>query len=148
MALKTNMSRGEIARHTGCNIETVRYYERIGLLADPPRTDGGHRVYDTEHVKRLAFILRGRALGFSIEELREFLGLVDGGAVTCAEVKSRTLDHLANVRHKLSDLKRLEKVLKDISNQREGNESPDYPIIDALYDDSSSATSRQRQTMP
>jgi MerR family mercuric resistance operon transcriptional regulator len=74
--------------------------------------------------------------------------LVDGGAVTCAEVKSRTLDHLDNVRHKLSDLKRLEKVLKDISNQCEGDESPDCPIIDALYDDSSRAPSRQRQTSP
>jgi len=130
-----SMTRGEVARHAGCNIETVRYYEKIGLLFDPPRTDGGHRIYGTEHAKRLAFILRGRALGFSIEELRGFLDLVDGGAVTCAEVKSRTLQHLVDVQHKLSDLKRLEKVLKNISNQCDGDESPDCPIIDALYDE-------------
>jgi MerR family mercuric resistance operon transcriptional regulator len=92
------------------------------------------RIYGTEHTKRLAFILRGRALGFSIKELREFLDLLDGSAVTCAEVKTRTLNHLADVRGKLSDLKRLEKVLKDISNQCEGDESPECPIIDALYD--------------
>ena len=111
-AMTTAMTRGEIARHAGCNIETVRYYEKIGLMSDPPRTAGGHRIYGTEHAKRLAFILRGRALGFSIEELRGFLDLVDGGAVTCAEVKSRTLQHLDDVQSKLSDLKRLEKCSK------------------------------------
>ena len=135
MTLKTTMTRGEIARHAGCNIETVRYYEKIGLLFDPPRTDSGHRIYGTDHVKRLAFIIRGRALGFGIEELRGFLDLVDGGAVTCAEVKSRTLEHLTDVQNKLSDLKRLEKVLKDISNRCDGDESPDCPIIDAIYDE-------------
>ena len=132
--MKTAMTRGGIARRTGCNIETVRYYERIGLLPDPPRSDGGHRLYGTGHVKRLTFILRGRALGFGIEELRGLLGLVDGGAVTCAEVKTRTLAHLETVRRKLSDLGRLETVLEDISERCEGDESPDCPIIDALYD--------------
>lgn len=132
--MSSEISRGQIARQADCNIETVRYYEKIGLLPDPPRTHGGHRIYGTEHVKRLAFILRGRALGFSIDELRGFLDLVDGGAITCSEVKSRTLDHLAAVREKLANLKRLEKVLKKIANQCDGGESPDCPIIEALYD--------------
>ena len=135
-----SMSRGEITRRAGCNIETVRYYEKIGLMPDPPRTAGGHRIYGTEHTKRLAFILRGRTLGFSIKELRGFLDLVDGSAVTCAEVKTRTLNHLVDVRGKLSDLKRLERVLKDISNHCEGDESPECPIIDALYDETIATT--------
>lgn len=132
--MSLEMTRGEIARHAGCNIETVRYYEKIGLLPDPPRTHGGHRIYGTEHIKRLAFILRGRTLGFSIDELRGFLDLVDGGAVTCSEIKSRTLDHLTAVREKLANLRRLEKVLKQIADQCDGGESPDCPIIEAIYD--------------
>ena len=94
-------------------------------MSDPPRTADGHLICDTEHTKRHAFILRGRALGFSIKELRGFLDLVDGSAVTYAEVKTRSLDHLPDVRGKLSELKRLERVLKDISNQCEGDESPE-----------------------
>ncbi|MEQ8193865.1 MAG: helix-turn-helix domain-containing protein [Rhodospirillales bacterium] len=147
-AIKTAMTRGAIARRTGCNIETVRYYEHIGLMPEPPRSDGGHRLYGTGHVKRLTFILRGRALGFGIEELRGLLALVDGGAVTCAEVKARTSRHLETVRRKLSDLERLEAVLENISERCEGDESPECPIIDALYDPASLPIRREERKTP
>ena len=77
---------GQLAERTSVNLETIRYYERIGLMPAPPRTEGGHRVYDRNHLKRLGLIRRSRELGFSIEEIRALLRLVDGGDYTCAEV--------------------------------------------------------------
>jgi len=68
---------GTLSKWTGCNVETIRYYERTGLLPVPGRSRGGYRLHDTEHLKRLAFIRRARALGFSIEEVRRLLDLAD-----------------------------------------------------------------------
>lgn len=71
---------GALSRKTGCHIETIRYYERIGLLRKPLRSEGGHRLYDTEQIKRLVFILRSRKLGFSLDEIRTLFRLVDANA--------------------------------------------------------------------
>lgn len=125
---------GALSEKTGCNIETIRYYEREGLLPDPPRTDGGHRMYGEEHLKRLTFIRRSRELGFTLEEVRGLLKMVDGGHYTCAEVKSLTLEHLKDVRGKLADLKKLEKALKHLADQCTGDEAPDCPIVEALFE--------------
>lgn len=126
------MTRGELARATGANAETVRFYEKIGLLPAPPRSPGGHRIYDREHVRRLTFILRGRGLGFSIEEVRGLLDLVDTGAVTCEQVRAMTLRHLADVRQKIADLTRLERVLAETAAQCTGDAAPNCPVIDAI----------------
>jgi MerR family mercuric resistance operon transcriptional regulator len=126
------IKRGELARHAGCNIETIRYYEKIGLLVEPDRTAGGHRLYAAPDQARLGFILRGRELGFSIDELRGLLNLVDGGTQTCAEVKMRTERHLADVRAKLADLRRIEKVLAQTASQCSGDQVPECPVLDAL----------------
>lgn len=125
---------GALSEQTGCNIETIRYYEREGLLPNPPRTEGGHRVYDEEHLKRLTFIRRSRELGFTLEEVRGLLRMVDGEHDTCAQVKSLTLDHLEDVRGKLADLKKLEKVLKQLAGRCTGDETPDCPIVEALFE--------------
>ena len=125
---------GALSEQTGCNIETIRYYEREGLLPNPPRTEGGHRVYDQEHLKRLTFIRRSRELGFTLEEVRGLLRMVDGEHYTCAQVKSLTLDHLEDVRGKLADLKKLEKVLKQLAGRCTGDETPDCPIVEALFE--------------
>lgn len=101
--LAKGLKRAELARRTGCNLETIRYYEKIGLMPEPPRTASGYRIYDENHVARLRFILRGRKLGFSIEELRGLLSLVDRGTQTCAEVQAVTERHLADVRAKIAD---------------------------------------------
>jgi MerR family mercuric resistance operon transcriptional regulator len=124
---------GVLSKNTGCHIETIRYYERIGLLPAPPRSAGGHRLYGEAHLKRLTFVRRGRELGFTLDDIRGLLGLVDGGEYTCAEVKALTLDHLGEVRRKLADLRRLEKVLKDMAAQCDGGAVPDCPVIDALF---------------
>ena len=126
------LQRAELARRTGCNLETIRYYEKIRMLPEPPRTASGYRVYDDTHTARLRFILRGRELGFSIEELRGLMSLVDRGTQTCAEVKALTERHLADVRKKIADLKRIEKVLAATAAQCSGEQVPECPVLDAL----------------
>ena len=126
------LKRAELARRTGCNLETIRYYEKIGMMPEPPRTLSGYRVYGETHVARLRFILRGRELGFSIEELRGLLCLVDRGTQTCAEVKALTEHHLADIRAKIADLRRIEKVLATTAAQCSGEQVPECPMLDAL----------------
>ena len=124
---------GSLSKGTGCKIETIRYYERIGLLPKPPRSQGGHRLYEEEHLKRLTFIRRSRELGFTLHEVRGLLRLVDGGEYSCAEVKALTLDHVAEVRRKLADLRKVKRVLEEMAAECDGGEVPECPIIDALY---------------
>ncbi|WP_281300490.1 MULTISPECIES: helix-turn-helix domain-containing protein [unclassified Iodidimonas] len=132
MEHKKGMLRAQLARKTGCHLETIRYYEKSGMLPDPPRTAAGYRVYEDRHVARLSFILRARELGFSIEEIRGLLDLVDGGDQTCADVMARTEHHLADVRAKIADLQRMEQILGDALARCSGDEVPDCPILDAL----------------
>ena len=125
---------GALSAETGVKIETIRYYEREGLLPHPPRTAGGHRSFSEDHLKRLTFIRRSRELGFSLAEIRVLLALVDGGSYTCGEIKALTLEHAESVRTKISDLRRIKRILLDISSQCEGGAVPECPIIDALLD--------------
>lgn len=137
---RTSLSIGALSRNTDCNIETIRYYERIGMLPEPPRTAGGHRVYSEDHLKRLAFIRRSRELGFNLEDVRGLLCLVDSGHYTCAEIKRMTLAQLGSVQSKLADLQRLERVLKQMASQCPGGEGPDCPVIETLFGDINKAT--------
>ena len=140
MDTATHFGIGALSKKAELKIETIRYYERESLLPNPPRTSGGHRSYDEGHLKRLTFIRRSRELGFSMAEVRILLALVDGGSYTCGEVRALTIDHADNVRRKIADLRRMEKMLLDISSQCEGGSIPECPIIDALLDlDESSA---------
>lgn len=128
----SGLTRGELAQATGCNIETIRYYEKTGLLPDPPRTDAGYRIYTRALVARLRFILRARELGFSMDDIRGFLGLDDGAAPSCAEVKLRTERHLADVRAKIADLTRIEAVLAETAAKCSGARVPDCPVLQSL----------------
>jgi len=135
MAIKEKtLSIGLLSTQTNCKIETIRYYEKIGIFPKPPRTEGGHRVYSENHLKRLVFIRRSRELGFSLEDIRALLKLIDGGAYTCQQVETITLHHKENIHKKILDLKKLEKILTKISSQCEGGVVPDCPILDALFD--------------
>ena len=129
---ESGFTRGDLARATGCNIETIRYYEKTGLLPDPPRTDAGYRIYSAAHATRLRFILRARELGFSMEDIRGLMGLEDGAAPTCAEVKERTERHLSDVRARIADLRRIETVLAATASRCSGAEVPDCPVLDAI----------------
>lgn len=124
---------GVMARNTGCKVETIRYYERIGLLEEPLRSTGGHRHYAPAHLKRLSFIRRARDLGFPLDTVRALLGLSAPGDATCAEVEGLAAGHLAEVRAKIEDLARLEDVLADLVARCRGGTVPACPIIEALY---------------
>ncbi len=131
---KTAFSRGTLARHSGVNSETIRYYEKKGLMPDPPRSAGGHRIYARSHLKRLSFIRRTRELGFTIREVRDLLDLVDSEQYTCAEVRDRTVIHLCDVEQKLRDLQNMQHTLKSMVSKCDGGLVPECPIIDALFD--------------
>lgn len=126
------LRRSDLSRLTGCNLETIRYYETIGILPDPPRTAKNYRAYDDTHVARLRFVMRSRDLGFSLEEIRSLLGMVDREAGTCANVKTLATRHIETVRAKIADLQRIEKVLSETVAQCSGEDAPDCAVIDAL----------------
>ncbi len=128
---------GTLSQRTGCNIETIRYYERVGLLPSPARSPGGYRLYGTEHLKRLTFIRRARALGFSIDEVRTLLKLADQRKRPCAEVRLVAAGHLEDVRAKIADLKTMERVLSETVARCAEGAGSHCPVIDALYRDGS-----------
>jgi len=103
-------------------------------MPDPRRGEGGHRMYDAGHMKRLTFIRRARELGFTLNQVRSLLSLADSGDFTCADVKSLTLSHRADVRNKITDLKRLDVALTDLADECEGDRGQDCAIFDALFD--------------
>ena len=123
---------GRLSGEAGVHIETIRYYERTKLMPPPPRTEGRQRVYDASHLKRLVFIRRARELGFSVEEIRGLLHLVDGGSYTCAEINEIAIKHLDDICNKIADLKRLSRVLDAMASQCGKGQVPECPIIDAL----------------
>ncbi len=136
----TGIAIGALARRTGVNIETIRYYEKIGVMPKPSRGPGGYRVYGPEDVKRLHFVRRGRELGFSLEELRTLLRLVDGHRFTCGEVRAMMLAHVAETRRKIADLRRIERVMRDMAARCTGGRVPQCPVVDALFESRSPAT--------
>jgi MerR family mercuric resistance operon transcriptional regulator len=105
---------GELARRTGCNIQTIRYYERVGLLPHPLRSAGRYRLYEIEDVRLLAFVGRARELGFSLDVVRSLLALSgDHNDSTCGEVRQLAGRHLADVRVKIADLRAMERALTE-----------------------------------
>ena len=127
---------GALSKHTGTNIETIRYYERVGLLPAPARTAGGYRSYGTDHLKRLNFVRRARALGFSLAEVRKLLTLSDQRRRPCAEVRVVAAAHLEDVKGKIADLRQMERVLKETVARCKAGSGSHCPMIDALYTDS------------
>lgn len=123
---------GSLSDSTGVNIETIRYYERIGLLPAPPRSAGRHRLYEDAHRERLVFIRRARELGFSLDEVRALLGLAGKHGLACDEVKTLADEHIAEVRQKIRDLRRLERVLTDLAARCRPGRVPECPILEAL----------------
>lgn len=131
--LTRDLSIGDLSELTECNIETIRYYERINILKKPRRTSGGRRIYNKDEMKRLLFVRRCRELGFTLDEVRELLRLVDGEKYTCAEVKKITIGHADDVQIKIKDLRKIEKVLRSMATKCEGRNIPDCPVIDVLF---------------
>lgn len=126
------MQIGEAAAASGCHIETIRYYERVGLLPRARRTNSGYRTYTTTEVDRLRFITRGRELGFSLDEIRSLLALAEDASLSCAEVDQLAHSHLAEIRQRVRALNRMAKELEQTIRGCAGGERAQCSILSAL----------------
>ncbi|QGY82173.1 MerR family transcriptional regulator [Sphingorhabdus lacus] len=124
--------RAQLARKTGCNLETIRYYEKVGLLPEPPRSSNGYRVYSPELVERLQFVLRARELGFLLEEIKALLGLDAVQPNACNDAHGIAKANLAAVRSKISDLQKMEAILASAVADCESRDFGGCPILNAL----------------
>ena len=129
----TRISIGELSRRTAVHIETIRYFEKVGVISPPPRTEGGHRVYDDHHIKALGFVRRARELGFSQPEVRAILNLNGSGLDCCGEVQEIAVHHLDRVQAKMRDLAQLEALLA-ATIARCAAADPTCAVIDMLED--------------
>ena len=123
---------GMLAASCNCPAETIRYYEKIGLLPEPVRTANGYRSYDDRHQKWLQFVLRSRALGFTQDEVRRLSNIADQSQPVCADVHQLLVEHIVDVRKKLLDLKRMEKALARLKSKCQDGTLNDCPVIDEL----------------
>ena len=117
---------------TRTRVETVRWYEKIGLLPAPARSSGNYRLYGPEHLRRLSFIRRGRALGFTVDQIRDLLALADNRERSCAEVDTIARAHLTDVERKLADLTNLASELREVIGKCGCGSVADCRIIEAL----------------
>jgi len=130
---------GELSRRTQCNIETIRYYERIGLLPRPHRSGGRFRRYKSDDVARLRFIRRARQLGFTLDEVRVLMrlaGTADTDDHTRAEARRLVATHVADIRAKIADLQAMDCVLSAAICECETGQQPRCPLIEVLSRDS------------
>lgn len=127
---------GQLARHAHVHVETVRYYERRGLIPEPPRRESGYRQYSQDDVARLRFIKRAQELGFSLKDINELLALRVDPETTCADVKQRTEQKLADIEDKIQTLQRMKTALIKLATVCTG-EGPtsDCPILEFLETD-------------
>lgn len=123
---------GQLSRSTGVNIESIRYFERIGMIVTPPRTEGGHRVYDEGHLRALGFIRRARELGFTPKEVRGILTLGGPGNACCDEVREIAAHHLQQVRSKMADLADIERLLAATIDRCSGDHAPVCAVMDMI----------------
>jgi DNA-binding transcriptional MerR regulator len=127
---------GGLAERTGTNAPTIRYYEEIGLLPVANRKSGGQRVYDKEDVKRLTLIRRCREFGFSIEQVKSLVALLDDRERSCLELRDMARDHLATVQGKLKELRALERSIarfvETCNSLCLGGPGPDCAVLDEL----------------
>lgn len=127
-----NLQIGQLSTSTGVLIETIRYYERVGLIPRAPRSKSGYRLYRPEHLRRLVFIRRSRELGFSIREIKSLIDLTDHRERPCAAVTAMAEQHLLQVRDKQRALNRLEKALGALIASCQGGRIANCKILEAL----------------
>ena len=124
------MNIGVAAEKSGVPAKTIRYYESIGLIAEPGRTEGGYRDYAENDVAILRFVQRARGLGFPLKDVAALLGLWHGRA--SAQVKELTLSHITEIERRIDELRAVRRTLLDLAHKCHGDERPDCPIIDDL----------------
>jgi MerR family transcriptional regulator, mercuric resistance operon regulatory protein len=123
---------GVLSAETGCNVETIRYYERIGLLPPPGRSAGGQRAYRPADAARLRFVQRARSLGFPIEEVRKLIKLADNGPTANRDTLALTEAHLSGITNRLQELGQMAETLEALIARCPGGGSPECPILAAL----------------
>jgi DNA-binding transcriptional MerR regulator len=128
----SHLTIGELGRRTDTKVETIRYYEQVGLLPAPARTAGNYRAYDTVHLKRLAFIRRSRELGFLIDQIRALLDLADQRGRSCEAVDIIAKQHRAEVDRKIADLRALRRELDSMIAQCRHGTVAECRIIESL----------------
>ena len=128
------MKISDAAAASGCHLETIRYYERVGLMPPPTRTASGYRTYRPAEVERLRFISRGRELGFSLEEIRSLLRLEDDSKMSCGDVDVIARTHLADIHQRIDELHRMATELERVIAKCAGGERECCTILHALRD--------------
>lgn len=127
-----NLTIGQLAKETGTHVETIRYYERQGLIAEPPRRASGYREFPPEYVERIRFIKRAQALGFTLREISELLALADGNPA-CKDIRKFTEEKIKVIKTRIRDLARIKEVLQDLVKQCLSNKKfSGCPIIKSL----------------
>ncbi len=126
------MKIGELSRNCGCPAETIRYFEKIGLLPSPVRGVNGYRYYDESNQKWLQFILRSRALGFTQIEVRRLSDVAHQSQPACADVHELLVEHIIDVQKKMKDLRRMQQALKRLKSKCQDGTLHDCPVIDEL----------------
>jgi len=129
-----NLTIGKLARQVGVGVETLRYYERRGLIEPQRRTDSGYRLYHADTRRRLRFIRRAQALGFSLDEVSELLSLSDRPGESAAEVKQLAREKIDDIETRIRDLERMKSALSDLEEQCPGHTATtaECPILAAL----------------
>lgn len=123
---------GQLAKEAGTHIETIRYYERRGLIAEPPRRESGYREFPPMYIERIRFIKRAQALGFTLKEISELLALADGNP-TCKDIRTFAEEKGKDIEVRIHDLEKIKKVLHDLIRQCLSNKKPSgCPIIESL----------------
>jgi MerR family mercuric resistance operon transcriptional regulator len=134
--MRENYSIGELGQQTGCQVVTIRYYEKIGILPEPGRSAGGHRIYGAAHLERLTFIRKARELGITLDTVRSLLSLSEGPeGKPCADVDRIAARHLGQVREKIVDLRALEAKLVGLLDRCGRTTVEECLVLDALRDD-------------
>lgn len=124
---------GQLARQAGVNIETIRYYERRGLLPDPPRSRAGYRQYPPEAIGRLTFIRRAQTLGFTLAEISELLDLRVGPTQACEDVETKARSAIARCQAKIDELQQMSRALGKLADACSSRpHTSDCPIIELL----------------
>lgn len=136
---------GQLAKRAGVKIETVRYYERRGLIPEPPRRESGYRQYSEDAVARIQFIKRAQELGFSLKEILELLSLRVDGHTTCRDVKQRAEAKISDIKVKMADLKRIKQALVKVTNACSGKgPTSECPILEAMNKEKIDAPKEKR----
>ena len=120
---------GQAANASGVSAKMIRHYESIGLVAAPPRTEGGYRRYDERAVHNLRFVRRARNLGFSLDEIRNLLSLWHDRGRASADVKALTLRHVADLELRIAELAAMRDTLRELAQHCSGDDRPDCPIL-------------------